>query len=83
MNTMELLGYNGDGSDRKEPVEIIIALVEQMHTTAQAEQKTALIRCESQHEIGYRKGKVQALHEVLEMLRTGETPSAANEKDEL
>jgi len=32
-------------------------------------QRKALIQAQSLHEIAYRKGKVQALHDVLELLR--------------
>ena len=78
MNTMELMGLNADGSERKEPVEVVFELVERMQEMAQAKQRSALLDLPSLHEIGYRKGKVQALNEVLEMLRTGKIPSGDN-----
>lgn len=74
MTTMEILGFSADGSDPKEPADMIMDLVQKMRERAAEEQRAALIRCESQHEIGYRKGKAQALDEVLEMLRTGKIP---------
>lgn len=75
MNTLQILGMEPVEEGSVKPAETTLAaMVEQMHATAQAEQRRALIECASQHEVGYRKGKVAALAEVLEMFRTGKIP---------
>ena len=67
MNTMDLF------NDCKEPAEIILDEVERLHNEAVLQQREELISMTSQHAIGYAKGKVQAYHNVLEFLRTGES----------
>lgn len=51
--------------------------VEKMHDTSREEQKLFLTQGHSLHQIGYVKGKSQALHEVLELIDTGKIPEEA------
>lgn len=73
MNTLSFL--LGD-SDESEPVERIQEMIDEMLALARAEHIDAIRKNTGLHEIGYRKGKVQSLCEVLEMIRTGQIPTA-------
>ncbi len=68
---MEILGME----DSKYPAEIIVDNIESMMKVSIDEYNRVLVSgIDSMHEIGYRKGKIQAFKEILEMLATGKIP---------
>ena len=76
MNAAELLNLDNDEPDNNQSGPMrILANVEQMHNIATSEYRNALSLSQSLTDIQYRKGKVQALQEVLEMLATGKIPT--------
>lgn len=58
-------------TEHEEPAEKIVALVEQMEADALKAQATNYRNISNLFETGRLKGKSQAFHEVLEMIRTG------------
>lgn len=78
MGTLDiLLGSDWDSEDNEtcdKCGQCIRCKVEAMYEIALKEQKDSLTVLKSLHEVGYRKGKVQALQEVLELLETGKIP---------
>lgn len=69
MTTAELF----DLDDQESGPDKLLRLINVMKTACDADYKKALTEL-SIHEIGYRKGKVQAIQEVLELLTTGKLP---------
>lgn len=80
MNAAELFGLD-EIVPLQSPVKKIQAWVEQMYNEALAKQREALMTLPDLHEVGYRKGKSAAFHEVLQLLSTGEIPEAATNED--
>jgi hypothetical protein len=62
------------GLDDDPPEPTILDLVKKMHSVASEEQVRSIKNGDSLHTIGYTKGKVAALWEVIQMLETGEIP---------
>jgi len=52
----------------------IASLVDEMLEAARIDHQNALRECQSAFQIAYRKGKHQAMSEVVEMIRTGDIP---------
>lgn len=76
VNAAQLFGLDDDSpKDCRRCGHCFSCNLKQMHSEARQEQNHALKSDAGLHEIGYRKGKVTAFWEALQLLKTGEKPN--------